>query len=56
MLFLYVLVAAVYLCILYGVCSYRYYMSKKSVGSYAQSLRKISDIYAQEKNTEFQGL
>ncbi len=55
-LFLYVLVAAVYLCILYGVCSYRYYMSKKSVGSYAQSLRKISDIYAQEKNTEFQGL
>ena len=48
-LLLYILVVAVYLCIVYGVCSYRYHVAKKSVGSYAQTLRKISDIYVQEK-------
>lgn len=48
-LLLYVLAVAVYVCILYGVCSYRYHVAKKSVGSYAQTLRKISDIYARER-------
>ncbi len=48
-LLLYVLIVSVYVCILYGVCSYRYHVAKKSVGSYAQTLRKISDIYVQEK-------
>lgn len=47
-LFIYVLTIAVYCCILYGVYSYRYYTAKRSVGTYAQTLRKISDIYAQE--------
>lgn len=55
-MFLYVLVVAVYLCILYGVCSYRYYTAKKSVSSYAQSLRKISDIYAQERKRGASGV
>lgn len=48
MLFIYVLTVTVYCCILYGVCSYRYYSAKRSVGTYAQTLRKISDIYDQE--------
>lgn len=47
-LLIYVAVVAVYLCLLYGVCSYRYYRARKSVGAYAQILRKISDIYARE--------
>ena len=51
----YVLVVAVYCCILYGLCSYRYYTAKKSVSSYAQSLRKISDIYAQERKRGVSG-
>lgn len=46
---LYVFTVAVYSCILYGVCSYRYYKAKKSVNTYAHILREISDIYAQEK-------
>lgn len=49
---IYALVTVVYLCILYGVCSYRYYRAKKSVGSYAHTLRNISDIYAKEKKQE----
>lgn len=49
---IYVLVTAVYLCILYGVCSYRYYKAKKSVSSYAYTLQKISDIYAKGKKQE----
>ena len=48
-LLLYVLAVAVYLSILYGVCSYRYHVAKKSVGAYAQTLRKISDIYVRER-------
>lgn len=49
MLLLYVLAVAVYMCILYGVCAYRYHTAKKSVASYAHTLRRISDIYMQEK-------
>lgn len=45
----YVLVTAVYLCLLYGVCSYRYSLAKKSVSGYMQTLRKISDVYGQEE-------
>lgn len=45
----YVSAAAVYLCVLYGVCSWRYHAAKKSVGSYTQTLRKLSEIYAQER-------
>lgn len=51
-LLIYVAVVAVYACILYGVCSYRYHIAKKSVGRYANTLQKISDIYVrEEKNT-----
>lgn len=51
-LLLYVAVVAVYACILYGVCSYRYHIAQKSVGRYANTLQKISDIYVrEEKNT-----
>lgn len=51
-LLIYAAVVAVYVCILYGVCSYRYYIAKKSVGRYANTLQKISDIYVrEEKNT-----
>ncbi|MBS6396817.1 MAG: hypothetical protein KH452_06655 [Clostridiales bacterium] len=45
----YVLTVAVYCCILYGVCSFRYYTARRSVGTYAQTLRKITDIYAREE-------
>lgn len=48
-LLIYVAVMAVYLCVLYGVCSYRYYKARKSVGTYAQILHKISDIYHKEE-------
>ena len=34
---------------LYGVCSYRYSQARRSVGSYAQTLKKISDIYEKEE-------
>lgn len=54
-LFIYVLTVAVYCCILYGVYSYRYYSAKRSVGAYAQTLRKISDIYAQEEKRPASG-
>lgn len=47
-LLLYVLVVGIYGCIVYGVCSFRYYKAKKSVSSYARTLRKISDIYVRE--------
>lgn len=51
-LLLYAAAVAVYLCILYGVYSYRYHMAQKSVGKYAGTLQKISDIYnCEEKNT-----
>lgn len=53
--FYYVLLVAVYVCILYGVCSYRYYVAKKSVNSYAQALRKISDIYTHERKRAASG-
>ena len=45
----------VYLCILYGVCSWRYYKARKSVGSYAQALKKISDIYVKEEKGSMTG-
>ena len=48
-LVLYVLVVAVYSCLLYGICSYRYSQARRSVGSYAQTLKKISDIYEKEE-------
>ena len=47
-LFIYAMVTGIYVCILYIVCAYRYYEAKKSVGSYANTLRKISDIYVRE--------
>ena len=48
-LVLYVLTVAVYSCLLYGVYSYRYSQARRSVGSYAQTLKKISDIYEKEE-------
>ncbi len=54
-LLLYVAAVTVYLCILYGVCSWRYYKARKSVGSYAQSLKKISDIYVKEEKSSMTG-
>lgn len=48
-LWIYVLVTVIYVMILYGVCSYRYHEAEKSVGSYARTLRKISEIYVREK-------
>lgn len=44
----YAVTTGAYVCILYGVCAYRYYEAKKSVDSYANTLRKISDIYVRE--------
>lgn len=52
---IYAVVTVIYLCILYGVCSYRYHMAKKSVNSYAHTLRKISDIYVRERRHAAQG-
>lgn len=46
---LYALTVGVYLCILYGVCAYRYHMAKKSVTTYERTLRKLSDIYVREE-------
>ena len=54
-LLIYAAVMAVYLCILYGVSSYRYYKARKSVGTYAQILRKISDIYVREGKSPIAG-
>ena len=51
-LVLYVLAVAVYSCLLYGICSYRYSQARRSVGGYAQILKKISDIYAKEESTD----
>lgn len=45
----YVAVVGVYMCILYGVYSYRYYKARKSVNGYVHTLSKISDIYRQEE-------
>lgn len=50
-LWLYAGVMAAYLFILYAVSSYRYHTAKKSVGSYAHTLQKISDIYAREEKS-----
>lgn len=50
-LVLYVLTVAVYSCLLYGICSYRYSQARRSVGSYAQTLKKISDIYEKEESS-----
>lgn len=47
---LYILTVAVYSCVLYGICSYRYSMAKKSVGGYAHILKKLSDLYEQEES------
>ncbi len=48
-LLIYLLLISVYCCILYGVCSYRYRVARKSVNLYAQTLRKISGIYEREE-------
>lgn len=45
----YVAAIGIYLCILYGVCSYRYYKAHRSVNGYVHTLNKISDIYRQEE-------
>lgn len=49
LLLIYVLTCAVYLCVLYGVSTFRYRAAKRSVNTYAQTLRKISNIYAHEE-------
>ena len=49
MLLFYGLTVGVYICILYGVCAYRYHVATKSVNSYGRTLRKISGIYAKEE-------
>lgn len=54
-LLVYVAAVAVYVCVLYGVCSYRYYAARKSVGGYSHTLQKISDIYAREEKTTASG-
>lgn len=54
-LVLYVLVVAVYLCILYGVYSLRYSRARHSVGRYMQILKKISRIYAKEEAGSISG-
>lgn len=55
LLLLYAGATAIYLCIIYGVCSYRYHMARKSVGSYSQVLRKILNIYAKEEKSVSSG-
>ncbi|MDO4261771.1 MAG: hypothetical protein Q4C82_06805 [Eubacteriales bacterium] len=52
---LYLLFVLVYLCLLYGVYSFRYHAAKRSVGTYAHTLKKISDIYAQEEKLRRKG-
>lgn len=54
-LLLYAAAVAAYVCILYGVSSYRYYAAKKSVGKYANTLQKISDIYDREEKSTGSG-
>lgn len=49
---LYVVIMVVYLCILYGVFSYRYSQARRSVAGYMQTLQKISDIYEKEDSGE----
>lgn len=49
---LYVVIMVVYLCILYGVYSYRYSQARRSVAGYMQTLQKISDIYEKEDSGE----
>lgn len=51
-LVLYVAMIVVYLCILYGVYSYRYSQARRSVTGYMQTLQKISDIYEKEDSGE----
>jgi len=52
LLLYYVLAVVVYACLLYALYAYRYHTAKRSVNTYAHTLRKISDIYAhEEKNT-----
>ena len=46
---LYVCAVAVYSCILYGVCSFRYTTAKKCAASYGRLLQKILEIYEQEE-------
>lgn len=50
LLIYYGLTVGTYVLILYVLYAYRYYMARKSVGAYSQTLRKISAIYAQEEN------
>ncbi len=52
----YVCVMAVYLGIIYTVSAYRFHRARKSVGSYSQMLRKLSDIYAKEEKNEASGI
>lgn len=49
---LYVVIMVIYLCILYGVYSYRYSQARRSVAGYMQTLQKISDIYEKEDSGE----
>ncbi len=49
---LYVVIMVVYLCILYGVFSYRYSQARRSVAGYMQTLQKISYIYEKEDSGE----
>lgn len=45
----YIVMIVIYMCILYGVCSYRYYKAHKSVNGYIHTLTRISEIYRQEE-------
>ena len=49
-LLVYVCAVAVYLCILYAVCSLRYRAARKFAASYGHTLQEILEIYEQEEN------
>lgn len=55
LLLFYVLTVVVYACMLYGLYAYRYHMAKRSVNTYGHTLRKISEIYAQEEKNAASG-
>lgn len=48
----YVAVVLIYLCILYVLYSYRYFMAKRRVNTYTHMLNSISNIYKGEEKEE----
>lgn len=52
---LYILLAAAYGCIVFGVSFCRYYIAKRNAGAYGHTLKKISNIYTHEARNAASG-